>query len=135
MVLQSVKIKSRNSGQALVETALILLILFFLMFAIIEFGRYLYLQNSVTNAAREGARAGAVAPAGSYAADIAAAVTGALSSSTPGLYITPAPVSAPNAGESVKVNVRMSFRNVVPLLLPQFLNLTSIRATAVMRRE
>lgn len=45
-----------EKGQALVETALVLLVLFFLVFGIIEFGRAMYTKNTLTNSARAGAR-------------------------------------------------------------------------------
>jgi Flp pilus assembly protein TadG len=54
--------KSPNAqkGATLVEFAIIALVLFTLLFAIIEFGVYLYNQQVITNASREGARAGIV---------------------------------------------------------------------------
>jgi Flp pilus assembly protein TadG len=52
-------LESQN-GTALVEFAVIALLLFSLLFAIIEFGIYLYNRQVITNASREGARAGIV---------------------------------------------------------------------------
>jgi Flp pilus assembly protein TadG len=52
-------LESQN-GTALVEFALIALLLFSLLFAIIEFGVYMYNRQVITNASREGARAGIV---------------------------------------------------------------------------
>jgi Flp pilus assembly protein TadG len=49
-----------QKGATLVEFSLIALVLFTLLFAIIEFGMYLYNQQVITNASREGARAGIV---------------------------------------------------------------------------
>ena len=46
----------RRAAQSLVETALILPVLTFLSFGLLDFGRAYYFQVSVTNAAREGAR-------------------------------------------------------------------------------
>jgi Flp pilus assembly pilin Flp len=48
-----------ESGAAMVEFAIVALILFSLIFAMIDFGRALFLYNNLTNAAREGARFGA----------------------------------------------------------------------------
>jgi Flp pilus assembly protein TadG len=45
-------------GQSLVETALVLPLLAFLTFGLLDFGRAYYFQVSVTNSAREGARTG-----------------------------------------------------------------------------
>jgi Flp pilus assembly protein TadG len=47
-------------GATLVEFAIIASVLFLLLFAIIEFGMYLYNQQVITNASREGVRAGIV---------------------------------------------------------------------------
>ena len=46
-----------RAGQSLVEMAMVLPVLAFLTFGLLDFGRAYYFQVSVTNAAREGARA------------------------------------------------------------------------------
>lgn len=46
----------RPRGQALVEFALVAPIFFLLLFAVIDFGRYVYYVQIINNAAREGAR-------------------------------------------------------------------------------
>ncbi len=67
----------RNArGQALVETALTLLLLWVFIFAIFEGGRLIQVQQTLTDAAREGARR-AVAP---------------LTQTLPGTMLTPAEV-------------------------------------------
>jgi hypothetical protein len=48
----------RRAGQSLVEMAMVLPVLAFLTFGLLDFGRAYYFQVSVTNAAREGARTG-----------------------------------------------------------------------------
>ncbi len=48
--------RRRRRGQALVEFSLVAPIFFFLIFAIIDFGRYVYYVQVLNNAAREGAR-------------------------------------------------------------------------------
>jgi len=47
----------RRAAQSLVEMALVLPVLAFLTFGLVDFGRAYYFQVSVTNSAREGARA------------------------------------------------------------------------------
>jgi TadE-like protein len=49
--------RSRH-GQSLVEMAMVLPLLAFLTFGLVDFGRAYYFQVSITNAAREGARVG-----------------------------------------------------------------------------
>lgn len=51
-----------QKGQALVETAIILPLLILLIMGLFEFGRFLYLKNTINNAARAGARTAAVTP-------------------------------------------------------------------------
>jgi TadE-like protein len=50
------RIGRRPLGQALVEFAFVAPIFFFMLFAIIDFGRYVYYVQILNNAAREGAR-------------------------------------------------------------------------------
>jgi len=51
-----------SKGQALVEMAIILPLLVLLVMGIFEFGRAMYIKNTLTHAARAGARAGVVIP-------------------------------------------------------------------------
>ena len=46
----------RDRGASLVETALVLPMILLLMFALVEFGRYITVTSTVTNASREAAR-------------------------------------------------------------------------------
>ncbi len=49
-------IKNRESGQTLIETTFVLLLLLLILFGIAEFARAWFLKNSLNNAARVGAR-------------------------------------------------------------------------------
>ena len=53
----------QDHGQDLVETALTLPLLLMLLFGIVEFGRVIFVYNSLSNAAREGARYAIIHPA------------------------------------------------------------------------
>lgn len=53
--------RHRSRGQAMVEFALVAPILFLMLFAVVDFGRYVYTANGLNEAAREAARAGSVA--------------------------------------------------------------------------
>lgn len=46
----------RRRGAAMVETALVVMPLFLLLFAVLEFGRFTMIRHLMANAAREGAR-------------------------------------------------------------------------------
>jgi Flp pilus assembly protein TadG len=59
------KLKNERGG-SLVEFAIIMPLLFILLFGIIEFGLLLYNQAVITNASREGARYGIVARSPRY---------------------------------------------------------------------
>ena len=67
--------RPRGVGQALVEFALVAPLFFVLLFAIIDFGRYVYYVQILNNAAREGARyaivhgSDSLAPTGPPSAD------------------------------------------------------------------
>ncbi len=50
----------RRSGQGLVEFALVLPIFLLILFGVIDLGRYVYLNSTLSQAAREGARVAAV---------------------------------------------------------------------------
>ncbi len=54
--------KHRESGQDIVEFALIAPLLFLLVFGVIEIGTIIYGYNTISNAAREAARFGVVQP-------------------------------------------------------------------------
>ena len=83
------RIQRPRSGQAMVEFALILPIFMVLLFALFDFGRVIFAQNTVAEAAREASRFAAIEPSTSkYGAIRQAAIKAA-----PGLGLTDADVS------------------------------------------
>lgn len=56
--------KRRSRGQSLAEAAIVLPVLFLLLFGTLEFGRVLSIQQTLDDAAREGARWSAMPAAG-----------------------------------------------------------------------
>jgi len=54
-----VRDRSRRKGQALVEFALVLPVFIMMLFGLIDGGRYVFMNNVLSQAAREGARVGA----------------------------------------------------------------------------
>lgn len=118
----------------MVELALILPVLLILVFGITEFGRYLYLKNSVTQAAREGARKAAVTNpwvAGSNGSEKDISDFVKTLPSMNNATVTTVKTAAP----SVSVTVRNGFRSVMPNMIPIFSKLTSISAQTTMRYE
>jgi Flp pilus assembly protein TadG len=67
------KKRPKRSGIAAVEFALVAPIFFLLVFGLIEFGRMMMIQQSLTNAAREGCRV-AILPTTKDDADVEAAM-------------------------------------------------------------
>ena len=50
----------RTAGQSLVEFALVIPVFFLLLFGVIDVGRFVYVNNAISEGAREGARWGSV---------------------------------------------------------------------------
>ena len=129
--------RRRSAGQALAEFALVAPIFFLILFAIIDFGRYVYYVQILNNAAREGARyaivhgSNSLNPSGPTSADptgthvIAAArnfAIGVIGDSSV-LTITPSWLDpdcvdpGTNAREDcVKVQVTYQFHSVIPIV-------------------
>lgn len=132
MTIQS-KIRNLNiRGQAFVEFAFILPILLLLVFGIAEFGRFLYLKNSATNASREGARKAAVtSPWDSSSVGNIQTYTNSLPSMADFTVTVTPPSPSPSA---VSVRVTKKFNSIVPGIIPQLKNY-SISAQTTMRYE
>jgi len=60
-VKETITPHTKQSGTAIVEAAIVLSLLFFMIFGIVECARFMQVQQALTDAAREGARL-AVAP-------------------------------------------------------------------------
>jgi Flp pilus assembly protein TadG len=93
---------ARDRGAAAVEFALVLPLLLLILFAIIDFGRALNAQITLTQAAREGARLAALGEP-NVAARTQAAATGL---SPVNVNVTPCP---PGAGPTANATVTASY--------------------------
>lgn len=127
---------SRTRGQALVEFSLVAPLFFLLLFAIIDFGRYVYYVQVLNNAAREGARyaivhgAASLSPTGPPDDPSGAAVIGVVRNYAIGvigindpsmLTVTPTwgtPPAVPDndRGTTVTVEVTYAFTSAIPLV-------------------
>jgi len=127
--------RRRNAAQALVEFALVAPLFFLVLFAIIDFGRYVYYVQILNNAAREGTRyaivhgsaglpssgppeSGTVSfdPSGQNVKDVvrnyAIGVIGAAA-----LDVVPSwPDGSNGRGRVVSVHVTYQFRSVIPIV-------------------
>jgi Flp pilus assembly protein TadG len=131
--------KTSHKGQTLVETVLVLMLLFILFFGIAEIARAWYLKNALENAARVGARVAIVTsgisnetrtiPSTIPPASSCTALTGndkvfcniwtssGLPTDTTSATLTITAASAtppPVSGDSVTVNVGATFVSVMP---------------------
>ena len=95
---------NNQKGAALVEAAIILPILFLIIFGIFEYGSAMYTVNTLNHAAREGARKAAVTP---NPINVDADVKKCIPFDTTGITITIDPAS-PASGEPVTVTVTLT---------------------------
>lgn len=110
------KLKDQK-GQALVEMALLLPLLLLVVFGITEFGRALYIENTLVNAARDGARKASISPTSIPANDpaIKAYIKGILPDFAQTADITNTPASI--AGfDTITVVINLPFQSTVPII-------------------
>lgn len=126
-----------QKGQALVELALSIFVLVLIVFGITEFGRVMYIKNTLNLAAREGTRLASVTPSPVDA--ITSKVVDHVKSCIPfdqtGLNVsvtTDPPAFA--SGCKITVVVSLPFRTVVPLLITRLDDIT-LTGQASMRYE
>ncbi len=119
--------RSTERGAAMVEFAVVVPVLFALLFSIIQFGIAYNRVQALHAAAREGARTAALSTSSS--ADINARVTSALGGVTfdtpPSVSITPGSNNPceDRQGESVRVELSAPYTIELPLLFSQTITL------------
>ena len=108
---------TRRRGMALVETAIALPLLLYLILGLIEYGWMFLKAQEITNAARQGARVGARADAG--LADITAAVANAMNVANIASYqldVSPGDVLSLEPGQMLTVTVTVNYADDLDLL-------------------
>ena|SRR5687767_10836367 len=124
----------RDRGAEVLEMALILPILLLLIFGMIEFGWFFYLQHNLQAAAREGARTGAMLNAtDAQAVSKASAFLNAANLNSGSFSIT-----SSTSGDTVTVTVQATWGQVGILHLYPLIPINDskvIRGAAVMRKE
>jgi Flp pilus assembly protein TadG len=105
--------KARDRGTAVVEFALVLPVLLLIVFGIIDFGRALNAQITLTEAAREGVRLAALG----YSDAAIQARVAAAASGLSGVTVTVAASCPPGAGPAAdaEVNVNYPFSFITPI--------------------
>lgn len=125
--------RQRRRGAAAVEMAVVMPVLFTLVFGIIEFGWMLAVQNTLVHAAREGTRVGALV--GHDASDMAARVVEMLTPMGLQDKVSKNYIEATN--DDPTVGVELSVRRSQISLLGNFFGFAdgTMRASAYMRKE
>jgi len=123
-ILRRLHVEQRAA--AMVEFAIVAPVLLLFVFGIVEYGRFFFLYNNLTNAAREGARLAAVTPMSTTSERTAAATlivstvrariadSGAQSADVQ--FVVPSG-SAPNQTVTVVIN-DFPFQRAVPFIAP-----------------
>jgi Flp pilus assembly protein TadG len=128
--------RKNRRGAAVVEFAVVAPVFFLLVFGMIEFGRMVMVQQIITNASREGARM-AVLDGSTHDNVVTTVETYLTNAGISGETVTTIPTEPSSAtyGQSVTVQVSISFSDVSWLPTPMFIGDKTLVATTVMRRE
>ena len=123
-----------SRGTSTLEFVVVLPVLLFVLFSIVEVSRAWLTLNLATAAAREGVRAGVVAAPGSVSTDGNAKIDAMLGSGnwTGGVTCATSPCAT---DQIVSATVTLQFQTVVPLIMPSMFGNMNITQTATMRYE
>lgn len=123
--------RTAESGNAVVEFALVLPILLLVVFGITEFGRALMTVNVLTAAAREGARIAAV---GADSTTVVTRVMDVLNAANVTAVANGITVAGPDANKAITVTVETDFQVLSAKVLPMQ-GIIRLRGSTVMRFE
>jgi len=123
-----------RKGQAMVELALVLPLLLLIVFGITEFGRALWIVNTLTNAAREGARRASVSPGVPLnTVQLEDRIKECIPFDQTDLDIDIAPISPVHGIDTITVVVNLPFQSSVPII--DMLNGITLKGEASMLYE
>lgn len=128
--------RRERQGTAAVEFAIVAPVFLLLVFAIVEYGRMVMVEQTLTNAAREGARLGIID--GSSTANVEARVANYLQAAKLTGHTTTVatlPPEGSDTGDRISVTVSIPYSQVSWLPVPMYLGGSTLSSTAVMRRE
>jgi len=130
-MLQVIK---NNRGQAIVEFVLIIPLVFLLIFAMLETGRYVHAAYEIEHASREAARVGAI---GGTDANINSSVTlntNGLDSERVSVLINPTEYSR-DSGDQLTITVSYQFSPITPFVGAIYTDGMNLSANISMRVE
>lgn len=115
---------SRERGQSLVETALVVPVLLLIFMGIFDFGRAVFAYNSVAEAARNGSRVAIVNQTPADICQVAAErapglglpLTCAGSDTSPGIWVDGSACTGDDTGCEQLVRVNYEFRAITPII-------------------
>jgi Flp pilus assembly protein TadG len=126
----------QRKGLVTVEYAIVLALVFVVLWGIIEMGRMVLVADCIIQAAQEGARKGIVP--GSTSAQVAAEVNSILSASfISGATVTttPSDITTLKTAQPLTVSVSVPFSAVTWMPSPQFLKNKVLKTSCVMLKE
>ena len=129
--------KNRRRAAAAVEFAIVAPVFFLLLFAMVEYGRMVMVQQLLTNASREGARQAVLDGATTEKVkDVVEQylANARITAQRNDITVTPTP-SATAFGDPISITVSVPFTEVSWLPSPLFLGATELQASSAMRRE
>ena len=128
--MRHAKLGRRDVGAAMVEFALVLPLMFLVIGGVVDFGRMLFTEVTLTNAAREGARAAVVSTA------TLANIQSRAQAASPGLTVTAAasppgtPCATPGGNATISVSAPFTWFILAPISgvagLPSTLTSTAV---------
>lgn len=129
-------------GGAVLETAIVMVVLIMLSFGTAEYGYFFFVKNMIAGAAREGARA--AVPATAVNSNVTSAIANVMTashipSSAYTVTLSPSDVSTATTGTAISVTVSCSWGTVgvtpLPVAMGGIPTTKQVSSTAVMRRE
>src|SRR5690242_11974891 len=132
------QIKTNAKGSAIIEFAILLPVFILLILGVIEAGWALYIQSSLSDAAREGARVAVTANVGSSAIvnTINSLVdSDKISTNKLSVSISPIAISLQPRGTPITVNVSLPYSSASILPAPLFLGNVTLQAQVTMTKE
>ncbi|MDO9536168.1 MAG: TadE/TadG family type IV pilus assembly protein, partial [Bacillota bacterium] len=134
-MLKSLFLFKNEKGQALVEFALVVMMLFLILFGIVEFGRIFSASLTITHAAREGARVGIVSSNSTREEEIISAIQNRasvlnLNDDNHTIAILPDPGTA-SRGDQLTITITYDVDLIVPIISQILPNPFTLNSTAI----